>query len=121
MRRTILLLTVIVVVLMLAAGVALAVSKTGTNKGDTLQGDDTADDRLAGGGGADIIKGRGGNDRLFGDHGADELFGGPDDDFLNAADQAADTTIDGGSGTDTCVVDATLDPAPVGCETTVPV
>jgi Ca2+-binding RTX toxin-like protein len=108
------------VVLVVAAGVALAVSKTGTNQGDTILGDDTADDKLAGGGGADTIKGKGG-DRLFGDHGSDELFGGPDDDFINAADQQADTTIDGGNGTDTCVVDA-VDPAPVGCEniTTVP-
>ncbi len=117
MRRAVLLFTVMAVTLVVVAGVALAVSKTGTNGADTLKGEDTANDRLAGGGGDDILKGRDGNDRLFGDHGQDQLFGGPGDDFLNAADEQADTTIDGGGGTDTCIVDA-VDPAPVDCENT---
>ncbi len=53
MRRAILLLTAMAVVLVVVGGVALAVSKTGTNGADTLKGDDTANDRLAGGAGTD--------------------------------------------------------------------
>ena len=47
MRRTLLLLTTMVVALLLASGVALAVNKVGTNGPDTLRGTN-GDDNLLG-------------------------------------------------------------------------
>ena len=67
MRRTLLLLTTMVVALLLASGVALAVNKVGTNGPDTLRGTN----------GDDNLLGRGGNDKLFSLNGRDNLLGGP--------------------------------------------
>jgi hypothetical protein len=46
MRRTLLLLTTMVVALLLASGVALAVNKVGTNGPDTLRGTNGDDNLL---------------------------------------------------------------------------
>jgi hypothetical protein len=72
MRRTLLLLTTMVVALLLASGVALAVNKVGTNGPDTLRGTN----------GDDNLLGRGGNDKLFSLNGRDNLLGGPGKDCL---------------------------------------
>jgi Ca2+-binding RTX toxin-like protein len=72
MRRTLLLLTTMVVALLLASGVALAVNKVGTNGPDTLRGTN----------GDDNLIGKGGNDRLFSLNGRDTLLGGPGKDFV---------------------------------------
>jgi len=94
MRRVILLLTVMAATLVLASGVALALTKIGTNGPDTLRGTN----------GNDNLLGKGGNDRLFalngrdtllggGEEGNDLLFDGPDRDV--ALDK-----LSGGAGTD---------------------
>ncbi len=72
MRRTLLLLTTMVVALLLASGVALAVNKVGTNGPDTLRGTN----------GDDNLLGRGGNDKLVSLNGRDNLSGGPGKDCL---------------------------------------
>jgi Ca2+-binding RTX toxin-like protein len=69
MRRVVLLLTVVLVTLVVASGVALAVTKIGTNGPDTLKGTN----------GADNLLGKGGNDqRPLG--GEKNLLGGPGND-----------------------------------------
>jgi Ca2+-binding RTX toxin-like protein len=55
MQRVILLLTTMALTLLVASGVALAVTKFGTNGPDTLRGTN----------GADNLLGKGGNDDLF--------------------------------------------------------
>ena len=72
MRRTLLVVTMMVVALLLASGVALAVNKVGTNGPDTLRGTN----------GNDNLLGRGGNDKLFSLNGRDNLLGGPGKDCL---------------------------------------
>ena len=57
MRRPILLLVMIGIVLVIASGVALAFSQTGTNQADTLTGGPNSD-KLPGGGGNDTINGK---------------------------------------------------------------
>jgi Ca2+-binding RTX toxin-like protein len=75
MRRVILLLTVMAATLVVASGVALAVTKIGTNGPDTLRGTN-GDDNLLGKGGNDIILGLAGNDDLLGGPGKDIVLGG---------------------------------------------
>src|SRR5215216_3971119 len=72
MRRVILLLTVMAATLVLASGVALALTKIGTNGPDTLRGTN----------GNDNLLGKGGNDRLFALNGRDTLLGGPGNDIV---------------------------------------
>lgn len=105
MRRTTLLLVVIGVLLAVASGVALAAVTfscqssqcTGTNQGETLDGT-PGTDKLAGGGGPDIINAKDGNDQLFGDFGGDTLNAGRGADFINAADGTNSDTINCGGG-----------------------
>ena len=66
MRRTIVLLATMALTLLVASGVALAVTKIGTNGPDTLQGTNKADNLL----------GKGGNDVLYALGGRDTLVGG---------------------------------------------
>jgi RTX calcium-binding nonapeptide repeat (4 copies) len=66
MRRTILMVTTVALTLLVASGVALAVTKIGTDGPDTLRGTN-ADDHLLG---------LGGNDELFAFRGDDSLLGG---------------------------------------------
>ena len=58
--------------LLVASGVALAVTKVGTNGSDTLSGTN----------GSDTLLGNGGNDTLFSRAGIDTLLGGPGKDRL---------------------------------------
>jgi hypothetical protein len=98
----------------------------GTKAGNLLVGS-KGPDRLIGKGGGDLIKGRAGRDGLSGGKGRDLLNGGPGPDRLvagpgndgiKAADGRADLLIDGGAGTNACVVDIPADlPVTRNCET----
>ena len=66
MRRTMLLMATMALTLLVASGVALAVTKIGTNGPDFLKGTN----------GADNLDGRGGNDVLYALAGQDNLLGG---------------------------------------------
>ena len=72
MRRTIVLLATMALTMLVASGVALAVTKIGTNGPDTLRGTN----------GDDILFGKGANDRLFSLAGRDNLLGGPGKDLV---------------------------------------
>jgi hypothetical protein len=72
MRRTIALLATMALTLLVASGVALAVTKIGTNGPDTLMGTNKADN----------LVGLDGNDRLFSLAGRDNLLGGPGKDVV---------------------------------------
>lgn len=127
-------------------GSADTVTGTGLPQGDTLIGGDcndtlsgaaendflsggTGDDDLNGGGGEDVLEGGRGDDTLNGSVGPDILIGGRgadtldgggdlgDDILVGGCDGAADT-MDGGPGTDICVIEALLDTA-LNCEFTV--
>src|SRR5215212_8410038 len=75
MRRTIVLLATMALTLLVASGVALAVTKIGTNGPDTLQGTNKADN-LLGKGGNDVLYALGGRDTLVGGGGKDWVLGG---------------------------------------------
>ena len=72
MRRTMLLMATMALTLLVASGVALAVTKIGTDGPDTLKGTN----------GDDTLIGKGGNDTLFALRGQDQLLGGPGKDVL---------------------------------------
>jgi Ca2+-binding RTX toxin-like protein len=98
MRRVILLLTVMAATLVVGSGVALAITKIGTNGPDTLRGTNRADNLL----------GRGGNDRLFGRGGRDNLLGGTGKDIVlggneNCCGGGGDKNLVGGSGNDAVI------------------
>jgi Ca2+-binding RTX toxin-like protein len=76
MRRLVLLLAVMASALVLASGVALAVTKIGTDGGDFLMGTKGSDE-LVGRGGNDWIEGRAGKDVISGGPGGDTLIDGP--------------------------------------------
>jgi hypothetical protein len=86
---------------------------TGTEGSDVVKGtagDDVicllgGNDKAKGLGGNDIIFGGDGNDEIYGGAGADELNGEGGDDLLDGADGFANDTLDGGTGTNTCVAD----------------
>jgi Ca2+-binding RTX toxin-like protein len=94
MRRTILLLATMALTLLVASGVALAVTRIGTNGPDTLRGTNRADNLL----------GNGGNDILLGLAGNDQLLGGPGKDIVNGGNLArpfkGDKNLVGGEGND---------------------
>jgi Ca2+-binding RTX toxin-like protein len=71
-KRAILLVATMTLTLLVASGVALAVTKIGTNGPDTLRGTN----------GDDILVGRSGNDELFSLAGEDTLLGGPGKDLV---------------------------------------
>jgi RTX calcium-binding nonapeptide repeat (4 copies) len=105
------------VTLVVGAATAQAFKLVGTKAGNLLVGSKGAD-RLLGKGGGDLIKGMGGNDRLSGGKGrdllnggpgADRLVAGPGRDGIKAADGRADRLIDGGAGTNACVIDIPAD------------
>ena len=77
-------------------------------------------DTLDGGDGDDSLSGSSGADHLTGGAGADALTGGNDDDTFRADDDAADSGISGGSGSDTAYYDAGIDPNPVAVEVKIP-
>src|SRR3712207_4790242 len=76
-RRAILLFTMMAVTLVVTSGVALAVTKIGSNGPDTLRGTN----------GDDNLFGKGGNDTLFGLNGKDNLVGGTGKDIVASGDE----------------------------------
>ena len=94
MRRTILMLATMSLTLLVASGVALAVTKIGTDRADTLRGTNEAD----------TLIGRGGNDDLFGLDGRDNLLGGEGkDNVLGGGERrpgGGDKNLVGGPGND---------------------
>jgi Ca2+-binding RTX toxin-like protein len=97
MRRGILLLTVMAATLIVASGVALAITKIGTNGPDTLRGTN----------GDDNLLGKGGNDKLFGLGGTDNLLGGSGRDIVLGGNERSagggDKNLVGGSGNDAVI------------------
>jgi Ca2+-binding RTX toxin-like protein len=77
-----------------AGGVALAVTKIGTNGPDTLRGTN-GDDNLVGRGGDDDLFGLGGSDNLLGGQGRDNVLGGNE-----RRPQGGDKNLLGGPGND---------------------
>ena len=96
MRRTILLLVTMALTLLVASGVALAVTRIGTDGPDTLRGT-RGSDQLLGMGGSDWINGRPGDDVILGGRGGDTLIDGPLREF-------AVDTLEGGAGNDDLVI-----------------
>ena len=95
MRRAMLLVATVALTLLAASGVALAVTKIGTDGPDTLRGTN----------GDDNLVGRGGNDRLFSLAGDDTLLGGPGKDVVFGGRSVehfsgGDKDLDGGPGND---------------------
>jgi Ca2+-binding RTX toxin-like protein len=94
MRRTIVLLATISLTLLVASGVALAVTRIGTDGPDTLRGTK----------GDDNLIGQGGNDTLLSLAGDDTLLGGPGKDVVNGGNLAeplgGNKNLVGGEGND---------------------
>ncbi len=94
MRRAILMVATMALTLLVASGVALAVTKIGTNGPDTLKGTN----------GADNLLGKGGNDILFALRGRDNLLGGPGKDIVVGGTErrplGGDKNLAGGPGND---------------------
>jgi Ca2+-binding RTX toxin-like protein len=94
MRRTIVLLATMTLTLLVASGVALAVTRIGTDGPDTLRGTN----------GADNLLGQGGNDTLLSLAGNDTLLGGPGKDVVNGGNLAepfgGNKNLVGGEGND---------------------
>src|SRR5215217_599183 len=101
MRRVALLLTVMAVTLVVVNGVAVAVSKEGTDGDDTLRGTPEAD-KIRGLSGNDTLIGRGGNDTVYGNQGMDTIYGGHGEDSLRG-ERGADSIV-GGTGEDTIYI-----------------
>ena len=115
MRKTVLLVAVMVLAMVAVSGVALADNIEGNGANNRLVGTN-GKDTISGGGGDDGIFGRGGADRLFGDSGnddvhggkgddrlqvglgQDDLFGGAGNDFANAIDGQTNDVVDCGPG-----------------------
>jgi Ca2+-binding RTX toxin-like protein len=98
MRRVVLVLAAMALALLLASGVALAVTKLGTNGPDTLTGTN----------GNDNLIGKGGNDILFSLNGRDNLLGGPGKDIVLGENERlnssrGDKNLKGGPGNDIVV------------------
>ena len=83
------------------------VTKTGTERGELIEGEEGNDhlsglggnDRIFGYGGNDLIYGGAGGDRLYGGLGADQIYGGTDNDFLLG--EGGDDDLFGETGADT--------------------
>ena len=101
----------------LAAANALATTEVGDKLGNLLVGTRGAD-RLVGKAGGDLLKGRAGpdvlvggkgRDGLIGGRGRDRMLGGSGNDVIRAADRRQDRRIDGGAGSNVCVIDVPAD------------
>src|SRR5215207_6260494 len=101
MRRVALLLTVMAVTLVVVNGVALALSKEGTDGADTLRGTPEAD-KIRGLSGNDTLRGSAGNDTVYGNQGKDTIYGGHGDDILRG--RKGGDSIVGGTGEDTIYI-----------------
>jgi Ca2+-binding RTX toxin-like protein len=107
MRRITLVLLAMAIAVVLASGVALAVTKVGTNCDDVLRGTDEPD-RIKGRAGEDIILGLGDSDILGDGKGEDVIYGGAGKDRTNG-NEGPDTVygdggrnkLDGGAGDNT--------------------
>jgi Ca2+-binding RTX toxin-like protein len=103
MRRTILLLATMTLTLLMVSGVALAVTRIGTDGPDTLRGT-KGDDSLLGKGGNDILLALGGNDTLLGGSGKDVVNGGnlaePFGGNKNLVGGEGNDAVQGGLGSD---------------------
>ncbi len=97
MRRTMLLMATMALTLLMASGVALAVTKIGTDGPDTLRGTNKADNLI----------GLGGNDRIFGLAGKDNMLGGPGKDLVVGGTLTrsfgGDKNVVGGRGNDAVI------------------
>ena len=106
MKQISLLLMVMAATLVVASGVALAVTKIGTDGPDTLRGTN-GDDNFLGKGGNDDLFALGGNDNLLGGPGRDNVLGGheigpgPFGGEKNLLGGPGNDLINGGSGSDT--------------------
>jgi Ca2+-binding RTX toxin-like protein len=99
---------------------------TGSKRADKLAGT-SRPDKIKGRGGNDKLKGKGGNDKLAGGkgrdrvnggRGRDRIGGGPGNDTLLASDGVADRAINGGGGSNLCILDIPIDlPVAHGCTT----
>jgi Ca2+-binding RTX toxin-like protein len=109
-KRAILLVATMTLTLLVASGVALAVTKIGTNGPDTLRGTN-GDDILVGRSGNDELFSLAGEDTLLGGTGKDVVFGGrivgsccQDNDFSggdkNVAGGPGNDDVNGGRGSD---------------------
>jgi Ca2+-binding RTX toxin-like protein len=119
MRRVTLMLAAMTLALLLASGVALAVTKIGTNGPDILRGTN-GEDNLLGKAGKDVIPGLGGEDNLLGGRGNDAVGGGRGsdnvlgeggNDYLQDGpfNESSEDNLSGGGGND--VLDAINRPA----------
>jgi Ca2+-binding RTX toxin-like protein len=109
---------------LLVAGVAFAMTITGTNRPNYITATNRADN-IAASANRDVVNGSGGPDRIFGDGGNDALDGGAgsdhieggdgdnvargsdgDGDWVSVVDNDTNDFVSGGNGTDdVCVVD----------------
>src|ERR671920_159569 len=97
LRRPILMVVTMSLTLLVASGVALAVTKIGTNGPDTLKGTNAAD----------TLIGKNGNDRIFGLRGNDNVVGGDGNDLVadGILQEHSTDTLSGGDGNDVILVD----------------
>ena len=106
MRRVGLLFAAMALALVLASGVALAVTKVGTDGPDTLRGTN-GDDNLVGKGGNDILLALAGDDTLLGGAGKDLVLGGSRQEPLggdkNLVGGGGNDLVGGGQGADNIV------------------
>jgi len=106
MRRTIVLFTTMALTLLVASGVALAVTKIGTNGPDTLRGTNKADN-LLGNGDNDVLYALGGRDNLLGGEGKDWVLGGNERRAFggnkNLLGGRGNDGVNGGIGSDTAL------------------
>jgi Ca2+-binding RTX toxin-like protein len=91
-----------VVALLLASGVALAVTKVGTNAPDTLRGTNQAD-TLLGRDANDILIALAGDDTLLGERGKDIVFGGNERRRDEGRLLGGNKNMVGGSGNDSVI------------------
>lgn len=110
----------------IGGGQAIAMKMSGSKRGETITGTKGADkikgkggnDKLKGAGGNDTLSGGKGRDRIVGGKGADRNLGGAGADVLKAADGRRDRAINGGPGSDRCIVDTARELSIVrDCET----
>ena len=106
MRRTVLVLVVMVATLVVASGVALAVVREGGPGDDTLIGT-WGSDTLEGKGGNDTLVGLAGRDGLSGGYGTDHIYGGPGRDGIEGL--WGDDMLYGGGGSDELLGDVGAD------------
>ena len=119
LRWVLALLTAVTVAFGLVAAADSSSGKTlrGTKRGEKLVGTKRADkitgrtgnDKLNGRGGNDRLSGGAGRDRVNGGSGADRMGGGSGNDVIKAADGRRDKAINGGAGTNRCVIDTSLE------------